>query len=196
MAEKRGGESSTIRAFIAIEISGEVRRALDEFIGELKSGGGDVKWVRAASIHLTLKFLGDIPRSLIPDVSDAMKRAAGDTAALEIHACRTGAFPGLKRPRVLWAGLEEKTGELAQLAGRLDKELRSLGFEAEKRAFKPHLTLGRVRRGGKLKGTTDILTREAGRSFGNFIAGELILFRSELRPEGALYSKLEVTPLA
>ena len=123
--EKIGG----IRAFIAIDISDATRKAADDFMKTVKPLGSDVKWVRADGTHLTLKFLGDVEQSEIPKIRAAMERATAGIAPFEIAVEGAGAFPNLKRPRVLWLGLVEPTGSAVKLAARIDEELKPLGFE-------------------------------------------------------------------
>ena len=183
-----------IRSFIAIDISVEVRRALDAFIREMKPTGRDVKWVKVEGVHLTLKFLGNISKSMIPKVKDAMEKASTAVAPFEVKVEGAGAFPNMRKPRVFWTGLIEPTGKLAALAKRLDEEMKPLGFAPEMREFKPHLTLGRTRQGGKPDASAEFIQKSQAKVFGAFQANSLILFRSELKPDGAVYSKLaEIT---
>lgn len=194
MPGKADSPREEIRSFIAIEISDDVRRALDNFIRELKSGGNNVKWVRVEGIHLTLKFLGNIPGSMISEIKDAMERAIDKEEPFDIQVEGSGAFPNLRKPRVFWAGIKEETGRLADLAQRLQDELKSLGFEPENRAFRPHLTVGRVRQGEKAAGAAGKISEMKDKSFGTFRADKLILFKSDLKPGGAVYTRMEEIP--
>lgn len=193
-SEQKAGKEE-IRSFIAIDISEDVRRALDSFIGELKPEGSNVRWVRIEGIHLTLKFLGNIPHSMTGEIEQAMSRAAKGTGTFEVQVKGAGAFPNLKKPRVYWVGIDEPSGKLADLAKRIEDELKALGFETENRAFKPHLTLGRVKFGGKAGRLAEIVGGARDRSFGSFEAKELVLFKSDLKPGGAVYSKLAINAL-
>jgi len=185
-----------IRSFIAIEVPDEVREELLEIISALKRRGDDVKWVRAEGIHLTLKFLGNIDKNMIPSVRQAMENASEGTGPFEMEAKGLGAFPSPNRARVVWAGLEEPAGTLAEFAERVEKEMQKLGFDAEKRAFHPHLTLGRVRKGGRPgRELAELIDRNREKSFGTFATGEVVLFRSDLKPTGAVYTKLETVKL-
>jgi 2'-5' RNA ligase len=123
----------------------------------------------------------------------ALEKSVAGIGRLRIAVKGTGAFPNLRKPRVFWVGANEQSGKLCQLASILDKELRNLGFKEEDRPFKPHLTLGRVQ--GKVAKVCDIIREMEDKIFGEFEAGEIILFRSELKPTGAEYTRLGVVPL-
>ena len=179
-----------IRAFVAIELPGEILQAIRELQDEMKSEKLDLRWVEPGNIHLTLKFLGEMdPKDLEP-VCHVVKNTAGRVPAFDLVAKGIGAFPGLNRPRVVWAGISGKTESLGKLADFLDQELEALGFERESRPFKGHLTLARAR------GAVDPvrMTRAAGRLMTFqppvFSVHDLILFQSRLMPEGPVYEKL------
>jgi 2'-5' RNA ligase len=184
------GRGEKIRVFVAIELPGEILQAIRELQDELKSEKLDLRWVEPGNIHLTLKFLGEIHPKDIEPVCLAVKNAASRVQGFEIQVKGIGAFPGLNRPRVVWAGIGGKTESLGKLADVLDQELEALGFERESRPFKGHLTLARA------KGAVDPvrMTRAAGRfmTFQTpvFSVHELILFQSRLKPEGPVYEKL------
>ncbi len=196
MTGSGGNSSEKIRAFIAIDIPEDVRDQLVGVISELKRRVEGVKWVRAEGIHLTLKFLGNVDKNMIPSIRREMEKAADGISSFEMEVKGLGAFPTPNRPRVIWAGLEEPTGELAHLAERVENSMKELGFEAEKRKFHPHLTLGRVKKGGKPgKELVGLIERDSEKSRGTFTADELVLFRSVLKPGGAEYTKLETVKL-
>jgi 2'-5' RNA ligase len=194
--KKSGSQSeSQIRSFVAIEISEEVRQNLKKLSAELKSRVRDVKWVRVEGIHLTLKFLGDISEKMIPSLRDVIREAARMTP-FEMDVKGLGAFPNAHRPRVIWVGLEEPTGSLQELARRIEEGAKPLGFAPEDRPFNPHLTLGRVMRDGKPGNELEgLIERERERSLGVISTKEVILFRSDLKPDGAVYTKLETVKL-
>lgn len=188
-------DKDEIRTFIAIDISRDVRNAISGLISELKLVPADVRWVRVEGIHLTLKFLGNIQSHMVNDILMAMERSADGIGAFKVEVKGTGAFPNFKRPRVFWVGVKEETGKLARLASAIEKELKVLGFKEEGRHFTPHLTLGRVNQGGRVEKLCDIIRRRENELFGEFDAGEVVLFRSELKPTGAEYTKLGAVPL-
>jgi 2'-5' RNA ligase len=146
--------------------------------------------VRAASIHLTLKFLGSIPAEQIPAVAGSMRATAVRNLPLHLRAAGIGVFPGPRRPRVLWVGLSGEMARLQDLQHDLDDGLAALGFDREERAFRGHLTLGRFSKGGSGP-IAEILAAYADHTFGEFLVEELVLFKSDLKPGGAVHTALE-----
>jgi 2'-5' RNA ligase len=136
-----------LRTFIAVEMPPRVKARAADLIGKLKAAGADVNWVRLEHMHLTLKFLGDVPDTETPDVCRVVKEVANQFEPFEI-ACRgAGAFPSSGEPRTLWIGMEDDGQELKRLQAALDEALQAkLGFAKEQRGFHPHLTIGRVKR--------------------------------------------------
>lgn len=180
----------TFRAFVAIDLPDSIRASIGAAQETLKSYGFRVKWVRPESIHLTLKFLGNIDVNRSDAIVNAMTRAARGRAALRLSASGMGVFPNARRPRVIWVGLGGQLDHLKSLQQTLDGHLADLGFPAEKRLFKGHLTLGRV------KGTIAADRLQAALAKFNafetegFEANRIILFKSELHPTGAVYTKV------
>jgi len=187
--------SESLRLFLALDLPPEVRSALEEVQRGLKGTGADVRWVRIASIHLTLKFLGQVEAGAVEEIRRAVEPAASACPVLSLHPAGAGVFPGPRSPRVVWIGLEGDLERLGALAGEVDLALAGLGFQAEKRPFQPHLTLGRVRSGRHKAGLMEGVLSLAGFRGPEFQARELILFRSELNPAGAVYTALERIPL-
>jgi 2'-5' RNA ligase len=179
-----------IRAFIACDIPESILEKVSDVQGGLKELGADVTWTRVGGIHITLKFLGDIEESYIDKVAAVIADASKGRKPFDISIKGSGAFPNLKSPRVVWLGIEDEGEGLLNLQRGLDEGLKSLGFEPEEREFRPHLTLGRVKGPrGKLelsKAVSEL--REI--DLGSFGIDRVILYRSELRPTGAVYTKL------
>jgi 2'-5' RNA ligase len=190
----------SIRTFIAIELTAECRESLAGVQKRLIPAGKGVKWVRPEAIHLTLKFLGNIDEAQVEPVSEAMAQAAASCPPLRLRLKGVGAFPGVSRPRVVWVGVVGDTQPLGALQRDLEARLARLGFEPEARAFSPHLTVGRVRdfpSSGRGKSPlAEAIVALSGLELEEFEAGELILFRSELRPGGAVYTRLRQAALA
>ena len=157
--------------------------------------GLKAKWVRPQNIHLTLKFLGNIDPAAIEDIGRAMAEAAGECAPFTLTVGGIGFFPGIRRPRVVWIGLGGATAVLLNLQGNLADRLAAVGFAKEKRSFKAHLTLGRIRQAVN----PNILDQaiQAYSDIGNlkFSADRIILFKSDLKPSGAVYSHLKQVEL-
>ena len=182
--------SESLRLFWAVEVSQEVRDSLGQLIQEFKPTGADVRWVRPASIHLTIKFLGQSPAEAVDQIAAALAPAAAACPSLNLKPAGVGVFPSHARPRVIWAGLSGDVEELIGLAGRVDEALVPLGFAPEKRPFNPHLTLGRVKSIRGRSRLAEALARLGGWEGPELRAGELILFRSQLNPTGAVYTPL------
>ncbi|MDX1706972.1 MAG: RNA 2',3'-cyclic phosphodiesterase [Desulfobacterales bacterium] len=183
--------SETFRAFVAIDLPERVRSALGAVQQELRSANFRVKWVRPASIHLTLKFLGDIDVARTEAVVEAMTLAANDSSPLVLAPRGLGVFPNARRPRVIWVGLGGQLDLLKSLQRELEARLADLGFPEESRAFKGHLTLGRVKgkmAAGRLQEALDQLQRFESESFE---VDRIILFKSVLQPKGAVYTKVK-----
>jgi 2'-5' RNA ligase len=180
-----------IRSFIAVEIPEEVRQKLREVLRELRGSGAEVKWVRPEGIHVTLKFLGETNRETLEALSAVLRPLAAGFAPFEVKAQGLGCFPSLRNPRVVWVGLAEERGALSELQRGIETAAAGFGFPPEERPFKPHLTLGRVRSSkGKIP-LIQVIERNAGLGLGSFRSEQVILFRSDLRPGGAVYSKIE-----
>jgi 2'-5' RNA ligase len=183
--------SEPIRSFIAVELPDGVLSALSRVQEHLKSYGFRTKWVRPANIHITLKFLGDIDSGTIDAIASAMLSAAEGCVPISLAAKGIGVFPNIKRPRVLWAGLTGEVNLLIDLQRKLDDWLSDIGFAKERRSFKGHLTLGRFKSRVNSTEIMRALTEFEDFKIQSFMARELILFKSVLKPSGAVYSKLE-----
>lgn len=182
--------SEKLRAFIAISLPESVLQAIVNAQKTLKDSGLKIRWVKKEGIHLTIKFLGDIERDHVESIHSAMQRATQAFSPLVLQGEGLGVFPDLKRPRVVWAGVSGDVKRLRALQGELEARLAGLGFPKEKRSFKGHLTLGRIK--GRMDG---VKLGEALRALGDFrtttfTAQSLVLFQSDLRPDGAVYSRL------
>lgn len=184
-----------IRTFIAIELSRELKSSLVRLQERLKRQVPErsVRWVRPDGIHLTLKFLGDVPSPRTASVSQAVETACCGFGPFSIELVGLGCFPNSRRPRVVWVGVREPTGSLARLQKAVESELGRLGFAPESRPFRPHLTLGRVQR---RVGQDDrqrlgelIASSDAGR-LGSMAVSSVDVIRSDLRPGGAVYTTL------
>jgi 2'-5' RNA ligase len=182
--------SETFRAFIAMDLPESVHSFLGEAQEALKLYGFRVKWVRPQNIHLTLKFLGNTATADTDKIVEAMTLAARNCPTVALAAKGVGVFPDVRRPRVIWAGLNGQLEILANLQQTLDDHLADLGFPKETRAFKSHLTLGRVKgkiASARMKAAIDKLKEFESESFE---INRVILFKSELRPSGAVYTKV------
>lgn len=179
-----------IRSFVAIDIPESIRQQLDDLILKLRESRADVKWVKPKSIHLTLKFLGNVEEDRIPKIIDVMRKIVENVSPFTVSVEGTGVFPNERRPRVLWVGVQKGSETLIRLASNLDSRLTALGFEREKRSYSPHLTLGRVRSSKRIESVMDLFHSAAFQE-SDFYCEDIHLMKSDLRPEGAVYTVLE-----
>ena len=180
----------TFRAFIAIDLPETVRRFLAEVQETLKSYRLPVKWVRPQNIHLTLKFLGEVETAQTAKIAAAMTMAAKDLADVCLTAKDVGVFPDLKRPRVIWAGVKGQLEILQDLQRALDDHLAELGLPRDPRTFYAHLTLGRVKGKIVLSRLKTVIDGLKGAESEPFEVDRIVLFKSELRPTGAVYTQV------
>lgn len=179
-----------MRLFIALDIPGEIRSRLAEYVDRVCSYAPQARWARVEGLHVTLKFIGEVKDPKVEEIKAAL--ATVKSPQFEVTFANIGFFPTLKSPRVFWAGVQS-SDDLAALAGRIDEEMERLGIAAEERAFSPHLTLARAgtRDPHSLKALAPLLTAEPAPQFGTMTAREFWLYRSQLGPGGSTYTKLE-----
>jgi RNA 2',3'-cyclic 3'-phosphodiesterase len=179
-----------IRAFLAIDLPDSYQAGMTAVQDYLKKSGADVRWVSVGNIHLTLKFFGDIAEDQVELIAAAASRITRTTPVFSLGVQGVGAFPGPKSPRVIWLGLTDQTDILGSLVQDLEQAFTPLGFPLENRKFTPHLTLGRVRSSQGRDQLCQFLQSVPLPDFTEFQVDHLILYRSTLRPQGALYTPL------
>jgi 2'-5' RNA ligase len=185
-------ETARIRSFVAVDLEAPVVAALQTLQAELAAVKADVRWVRPAGLHVTLKFLGAVEASVLERVRAGLVEVARCQTPLFLRVRGLGAFPSLRRPRVLWVGLDG--AGLVELAAQVDERLAPLGFAREKRPFTPHVTLGRV---NGLRGwprVEEVFKAHLADDFGASAVGAMTVYRSTLRPDGAVYTALWTIP--
>ena len=174
------------RVFVAIELPASTRQRLKDHIDRLRHALPDARasWSREENLHLTIKFLGDMPVSQIEILSQATKRAASRALPFEIIVKGCGAFPPRGQPRVLWIGIEDPSEQLGKLHQALEDECAQAGFAREVRSFHPHLTIARLR---KPHGSRQLAIKheKIGFEAETVLVSALTVFRSELRSEGS-----------
>jgi len=186
----------SLRTFIAVEMPSEIRDRAADLIGRLSAADVDVRWVDPTNMHLTLKFLGDVPENDIPAVCEAVAAAATKVNPFSIQVRGAGAFPGPSRPRTLWIGLANGLDEMAALHKAIDSALAKLRFPKEGRKYHPHLTLGRVKRGGRGSAQlAESIEKNADFDAGSAPVAEAVVFASELTRQGPVYTVLGRAPL-
>lgn len=190
---------SVIRAFIAIDLPEELQQQLDLVSTHLMDEMKDlpVRWVPANNIHLTLKFLGDVSTSSLDVLTKLLEAETSEHRTFEISVGGLGAFPNERRPRVIWIGVEAPP-ELLAVQRDIEVETGRLGYSSDQRPFTPHLTLGRVPRNANpqdVRGISKVLLKESVGFLGASRVHEIHLFKSELKPSGAVYTKLHTVTL-
>jgi RNA 2',3'-cyclic 3'-phosphodiesterase len=180
-----------IRAFIAIDLTEDVRAALGEVQDRLKRAHTSVKvsWTKVDNLHLTLQFLGYVEEEAVGKISAELEALATMCTPFEVKVAGAGVFPDERRPRVLWAGCSDG-GQLKALAKSVQTAMQSLGFQPEHREFSAHLTLGRVKRPQPDAALTRALDSIKNEVFGAMRVEAIHLYQSELHPDGSIYSKL------
>jgi len=181
----------TVRTFAAVEINAAIRGAAEDLIQSLSSAGADVKWVEPHNMHLTLKFLGEVPSQQIPRICDSVAKATAKVEPFEFEVRGAGAFPNAARPRTLWLGAGAGEEAMITLHGHVEKALMKLGYRKEHRRFHPHLTIGRVRRGGPgVEQLGQLLSEQAELQAGTITVKHVVIFSSELNRTGPIYQAL------
>lgn len=194
-----------IRAFLAVELTDDLRRAVALVQQEVRrriegaeARGSRITWVKPAVLHLTIKFLGETDEQMVEPLRAAVLQAIGGRRALSVPLMRVGGFPRMQSPRVLWVGpgegweLSEDCAEALAWQRSVDEGCRPFGFAPEPKPFSPHLTIARIKEGERQVGQTlansGLLDRP--REMGKLVLNGLSLMKSELRPEGPVYTKL------
>jgi 2'-5' RNA ligase len=185
-----------IRSFLAVELPPHMTSEIGKVQKDLRACRADVRWVVVERIHLTLKFFGNIEEEEIAGISSVIEDVANKRGAFTLSIRGLGAFPSIRKPRVIWLGLDGWEQSLLPLHHEIESRLEVLGFKTEEKAYRPHLTLGRVK---SLKGRTDLvdlMERERDIDLGSFVVDRIVLFRSDLRPTGPIYTPLTIRELA
>lgn len=182
------------RVFCAVELPDDVRRELENHVSRLREAVPDVaaSWSRAENVHLTLKFFGNVEVDRISSISAAATRAATEFSPFSIEVGGTGVFPRPSRPQVLWIGVSDPVGQLSALQKKVDDATTDFGKES--RAFRPHLTIARIR---KPEGAKRLADAHLGMEFkpSEIKLNEVIVFRSELSSKGSRYTPISRHPI-
>lgn len=184
---REGGEGGGIRAFVALELDASMRERIAETMADLRRRIPGVRWVSTDGLHLTLRFLGHAPPHVLAGLEPDLQRAAAACPPGEARVAGLGMFPERGSPRVLWLAISLPSPGL-DLQGACEAAAVRAGFPREDRAFRPHLTLGRWRDRAPRPELPSV-------DLGMTALERLVLFRSELRPQGAVYTPLATFPL-
>lgn len=183
-----------MRLFVAVPLPAECRTMLEEQQRRLQRHKADVRWVAPRSIHLTLKFLGEVDEGVIPALIESLEKASETAHPFQLQIRGLGCFPNPKNPRVVWSGIEGESHWLAELQRKVEAACTKMGFEPEGRGFRPHLTLGRVNGKRNLQLLLDCI-KIGSELECSFTADHFSLYKSTLKPQGAEYSVLKTVML-
>jgi 2'-5' RNA ligase len=188
-------EETPLRVFLALDPPPEIGKETGIIQDRLKKIlRGDIRWTNPEGMHLTLKFFGSIFPGQVADICGAVESITAPAMPLALEVKTLGAFPGTKKPRVIWLGIQGDVEALIGLQREIEGKLFACGFGMEERPFHPHLTLGRVRPGSRVAGLENAAAGDNEWTAGAFTAGGLVLFKSNLTPRGAVYTELARFP--
>ena len=179
-----------IRSFLAIELPKLILKKIEEVQRDLRSTRADVRWVNPEKIHLTLKFFGNIEESRIDPIFKSIEEPIRNTPPYSIEVKGVGAFPQLRNPRVIWIGLVNGKEILTSFQKQIETQLEKIGFQTENRPFHPHLTLGRMKSSRGKEEMVGRMEKHREEEFGDFQVERVILFKSDLKPSGPVYTLL------
>lgn len=185
-----------LRVFLAVPVPSDVRHSVADVTGELATKITGVRWVEPDGIHVTLKFFGEVEELETVEISRCVQRVAARHDGFEIGLAGLGAFPTVDRPRTLWIGVTDGAEKLGALQTDLENEFLELGYKAESRRYHPHLTIGRVR---DKSGIGDLSAELAARSdlqLGLAPVNKVVVYSSDLRKSGPIYTPLATCPLS
>jgi 2'-5' RNA ligase len=184
-----------MRTFIAVELPEKIKGEIEQLQAPFKKTDAHVSWAKPGNIHVTLKFLGEVPAEKINQIFSATEEALEGARRFTMSLKGTGAFPNLRRPRVIWIGAGSGEEELSLLAARIEQEMEKIGFPKEKRRYSAHFTIGRVKSPKNIEklmelvSSSDFQTEE-------IQVNQVVVMKSQLDPRGAIYTPLKEIPLA
>ena len=185
-----------IRSFLAFELPPEIKKTLSHISQDMRQSSLDVRWVKAGNIHITMVFLGNVPVEHVEPIGEAAEKVCQLYGPFAISLKGAGVFSSRRNPRVLWTGMAGDLDRMSCFRDALQKQLKPFGIKQEKRTFRPHLTIGRFRKNAR-PGThlDDLLLKYQNLTSPMCVLKELALFKSDLKPGGAVYSELKAWPL-
>lgn len=179
----------TYRSFIAVDLPPEVKLSLTEVQQYLQAARVRIKWVEEVNLHLTLKFLGEISQAQIAEIQETLSLIASRHRKSGFYISGVGAFPNIRNPKIIWAGIKDSYQSIASLHSEIDEELSKLGFPREQKKFSPHLTLGRIKDTGPFPGFGELL--QSIKIIEYFVTvSDFKLMKSKLTRNGPEYSPI------
>ena len=183
-----------MRSFIAVKISSDQRNKIAELIRDFRRYDTGVKWVRPENMHITLKFLGEVDKKILPEIFNSLEKSLTNDQVFDFNLKALGCFPNVRRPRVIWVGIDRGANNLKALAAKVDSVLMDFGFEKEKRGFSAHLTIGRVKDPHGVNLVTDQFEKLRFDTEQCLIE-EVVFFQSILKREGPTYIPHKIVKL-
>lgn len=180
-----------MRCFLAIELPPEVIRRLSQLSARLRRCPVKASWVRPEHMHLTLRFLSDINDAQAQGITDFLRDALAETHPFTLLVQAIGAFPNLRRPSIVWAGIGPLAGPLETVQAHCERAAERAGLAPETKPFHPHITLARIKDPRSPVDVTHAIERERTFTAGEFSVRGVSLFKSELTPRGPHYTRLE-----
>jgi 2'-5' RNA ligase len=184
------------RIFVAVDVSEEARSKTAVYVESLKSEFPKLRvgWEKPEKLHLTMKFLGDTNDNQIEELKDICREIAAEILRFDLRIAETGVFPSARNARVLWIDVKDEKGNLAKINRRLETEAERIGFAAEKRNFKPHLTIARLK---DPRSSRELVEKHLEKDFEPVVweVAEIVIYESRLRPTGSIYEKLTTVQL-
>lgn len=188
--------ADSIRTFIGIPLPEDVVADIAASVAALRRDYFETaKWIAPSAMHITLKFLGDVPENQLPAITDAMHAAAVNIESYRLQPHGFGAFPNQRRPRILWVGTLSPPSSHHRMFNQLETQLHHLGFEPEKRPHSPHITVARIKSKKQIPWPPENFYVNLFDNYSDFCVNSIVLFKSTLSPQGAKYSRLHETPL-
>jgi 2'-5' RNA ligase len=191
---KSGPAPERYRLFIAIELPEKVKHAIEKTQGELRTAlpAKSIRWTRREQFHLTMRFLGSVEAPQVDRLNEMLRRACAGTGELQLHAGTIGVFPGVRRPRVVWAGVDDRAGRLSLLQRSIEAATAAFTNEPPQEKFTGHITLARCREINRADASTlaTLVEKMAGRSFGEWTAASVEVIRSQPTSQGSRYTTL------
>jgi len=180
------------RIFVAVDISDKARRKVSTYIQELRDEFSNLRvgWEKTEKLHLTLKFLGDTDEIQLEKLNEIVRNIAGQISKFSLKIAETGVFPSPRNARILWIDVKDDKGSLAKINRLLETECEKIGFSKERKNYKPHLTVARLREAGKSK---ELAEKHLRKEFepAEFEVAEIMIYESRLQPAGSIYSKVQ-----
>jgi 2'-5' RNA ligase len=184
-----------LRTFIAVSLPSSVLTGIEKLVRSFQSNGDGVNWGETKNLHITLKFLGDMPLNDLPQLISTVTQSIQQIDSFDLVLHGIGVFPNWESSKTIWIGCREGSDGLKQLAENINKGLIPLGFPVESRRFSPHLSIGRVKKASQESSLVSMLTEQQDRLFGSCSVSEVQIFSSELTRKGPIYDELAAIPL-